>query len=179
MLEIARVLTKSNAEKKDQIAELSRQIVDRYSDLHKQKNDADALKDALVKVELILRKNINAVAELRTKRSLLNDSRKELSKLKTKVEKLQSLTNNENESLKNQVTEQVQNKNEHDKLKKCYKPLLKEYETQIETINNDETAIDESKSEIDHMNVTVADLNYALNKVQEAIRVTDYYADNQ
>ena len=70
-------------------------------------------------------------------------------------------------------------KNKHDKLKKCYKPLLKEYETQIETINNDETAIDESKSEIDHMNVTVADLNYALNKVQEAIRVTDYYADNQ
>ena len=32
MLERARVLTKSNAEKEDQMAELSRQIVDRYSE---------------------------------------------------------------------------------------------------------------------------------------------------
>ena len=52
MLERARVLEKSNAEKEDQIAELSRQLVDRYSDLDAQERDAtDALKDALVKVE--------------------------------------------------------------------------------------------------------------------------------
>ena len=118
-----------------------------------------------------LRKHANDVAELTSTRSLLNDSRKDCSKLKIKVEKLELLTNKkqeENEGLKNQVTEQVNNKIEYEKLKKCQKQLLKEYKTQIVTIENYETAAEESKTEVDVLNVTVADLNYALKQAREA-----------
>ena len=57
MLEKVTVLQKSNAEKEDQIAELSNQLVDRYSDLDKQEKEAtDALKSALEKVEFLKQK---------------------------------------------------------------------------------------------------------------------------
>ena len=118
-----------------------------------------------------LRKHANDISELTSTRSLLNDSRKDGSKLKTKVEKLQLITikkQEENECLKNQVTEQVNNKIEYEKLKKCQKLLLKEYKTQIETIKNYETSAEESKTEVDVLNVTVADLNYALKQAREA-----------
>ena len=72
------------------------------------------------------------------------------------------------EQLKIQVSENVNNKTEYEKLKKCHKPLLKEYKIQIETIKNYETATEESRAEADQLNVMVADLNYALALAQES-----------
>ena len=60
-----------------------------------------------------LRRHANEVTDLKSTRSLLNDSRNDNSKLQTKFEKLQSLVNGkrkEIEQLKNKVAENVNKK---------------------------------------------------------------------
>ena len=117
-----------------------------------------------------LRKHANEVTDLKSTRSLLNDSRNENSKLQTKFEKLQSIVNGkrkEIEQLKNQVAENVNNKNEDEKIRTLYKQLVKKYRTQIETITNFTDATEESKTEIEQLNITIANLGYDLTQAQE------------
>jgi len=118
----------------------------------------------------IFRNLSNEVTDLKNTRSLLNDSRNENSKLQTNFEKLQSLMNEkrkEIEQLKSQVAENVNNKNEDDNIKTLYKQLVKKCRTQIKTLNNYTVAAEESKTEIEQLNVTVANLRYDLTQAHE------------
>jgi len=118
----------------------------------------------------ILRKHANEMTDLKSTRSLLNDSRSENSKLQTKFEKVQSLINGtrkEVEQLKNQVSENVNKKNEDENIKTMYKKLVKKCRTQIETINNYTVVTEESKIEVEQLNVTIANLKYDLTQAEE------------
>jgi chromosome segregation ATPase len=100
----------------------------------------------------------------------LNDSKKDNLNLKTKFEKLQSIVNGkrkEIEQLKNQVAENVNNKNEDEKIKNLYKQLVKKCRTQIEEIKNYKAASEESTAEVDQLNITIANLKYDLTQTQE------------
>ena len=117
-----------------------------------------------------LRRHANEVTDLKSTRSLLNDSRNDNSKLQTKFEKLQSLVNGkrkEIEQLKNKVAENVNKKNEDEKIKNLYKQLVKRCRTQIETINNYTVVAEEYKTEVEQLHVTIANLKYDLTQAQE------------
>ena len=66
------------------------------------------------------------------------------------------------EQLKDQVAEHVINQTDHEKLKKYHKQLVKEFKTQNKTTKNYKIAAEESETEVQQLNVTVANLTYEL-----------------
>ena len=76
--------------------------------------------------------------------------------------KLQTEITMKMKSLNNLVAEYETNKNENKKLEKFHKQLVKEYKNQNKTIENYKIAAEESKTEVQQLNITVANLKYEL-----------------